>query len=675
MSRYIIKQTSLLIPTLREAPAEAEARSHQLLLRAGFIRLLAAGIYSYLPLGWRVLRRIQTIVREEMDQAGFQELHLPAMQPAELWERSGRYGAYGAELIRLQDRHEREFVLGPTHEEVITALAASEVNTYRKLPLRLYQIQTKFRDERRPRFGLLRGREFLMKDAYSFDRSWEELDRTYQAVRDAYRRIFTRCGLKADDKPVAAIVRGDHEVNENKLAAAIGCVTLELADPQEVLKVTGAPHGYAGPVGLEIPVYLDRDAVLYGGAVAGAGEEHAHVRNVVPSRDFQPAHIGDYRCVQEGDRCPNCGETLHFAKGIEVGHVFKLGTKYSSVLNAGYTDEAGREQTMIMGCYGIGVSRLLSAVAEQSPAEQGMCWPLGIAPYSVHLIPVSAQDPDQAAVVEQIAKELARQGVECLVDDREERPGVKFKDADLIGLPLRIVVGKRAGEGIVEWTDRRAGGRTEIARDYACSREWNFLGRLTLCIAMMEEAMTIRPAKREDAHHAARLLYDALHDVANQLTGEDSEEAVLAALEAYFAAEDGRLSYKQTLVKELDERPVGLVVAYGGDQAAELDRPILARLRSMKQNPDLQLDKEADLDEYYIDTLSVSPEYGGRGIGTSLIRAAEERASAYGYAKIAMAVVTDNTKAHSLYLKLGYQTDKNIMINGHVYYHMVKHLG
>ncbi|RED41229.1 prolyl-tRNA synthetase [Paenibacillus sp. VMFN-D1] len=579
MSRYIIKQTSLLIPTLREAPAEAEARSHQLLLRAGFIRQLAAGIYSYLPLGWRVLRRIQTIVREEMDQAGFQELHLPAMQPAELWERSGRYGAYGAELIRLQDRHEREFVLGPTHEEVITALAASEVNTYRKLPLRLYQIQTKFRDERRPRFGLLRGREFLMKDAYSFDRSWEELDRTYQAVRDAYRRIFTRCGLKfsmveaeagaiggegethefmapaeigedtivsclacgyaanlekaaaaarersadeaerqapaiekvatpntrtieevsaflgvpasqilktmiyrADDKPVAAIVRGDHEVNENKLAAAIGCVTLELADPQEVLKVTGAPHGYAGPVGLDIPVYLDRDAVLYGGAVAGAGEEHAHVRNVVPSRDFQPAHIGDYRCVQEGDRCPNCGETLHFAKGIEVGHVFKLGTKYSSVLNAGYTDEAGREQTMIMGCYGIGVSRLLSAVAEQSPAEQGMCWPLGIAPYSVHLIPVSAQDPDQATVVEQIAKELARQGVECLVDDREERPGVKFKDADLIGLPLRIVVGKRAGEGIVEWTDRRAGGRTEIAWQEAarlaaeiCSASWETL--------------------------------------------------------------------------------------------------------------------------------------------------------------------------------------------------------
>ncbi|WP_116231746.1 proline--tRNA ligase [Paenibacillus sp. VMFN-D1] len=574
-----MKQTSLLIPTLREAPAEAEARSHQLLLRAGFIRQLAAGIYSYLPLGWRVLRRIQTIVREEMDQAGFQELHLPAMQPAELWERSGRYGAYGAELIRLQDRHEREFVLGPTHEEVITALAASEVNTYRKLPLRLYQIQTKFRDERRPRFGLLRGREFLMKDAYSFDRSWEELDRTYQAVRDAYRRIFTRCGLKfsmveaeagaiggegethefmapaeigedtivsclacgyaanlekaaaaarersadeaerqapaiekvatpntrtieevsaflgvpasqilktmiyrADDKPVAAIVRGDHEVNENKLAAAIGCVTLELADPQEVLKVTGAPHGYAGPVGLDIPVYLDRDAVLYGGAVAGAGEEHAHVRNVVPSRDFQPAHIGDYRCVQEGDRCPNCGETLHFAKGIEVGHVFKLGTKYSSVLNAGYTDEAGREQTMIMGCYGIGVSRLLSAVAEQSPAEQGMCWPLGIAPYSVHLIPVSAQDPDQATVVEQIAKELARQGVECLVDDREERPGVKFKDADLIGLPLRIVVGKRAGEGIVEWTDRRAGGRTEIAWQEAarlaaeiCSASWETL--------------------------------------------------------------------------------------------------------------------------------------------------------------------------------------------------------
>lgn len=579
MSRYIIKQTSLLIPTLREAPAEAEARSHQLLLRAGFIRQLAAGIYSYLPLGWRVLRRIQTIVREEMDQAGFQELHLPAMQPAELWERSGRYGAYGAELIRLQDRHEREFVLGPTHEEVITALAASEMNTYRKLPLRLYQIQTKFRDERRPRFGLLRGREFLMKDAYSFDRSWEELDRTYQAVRDAYRRIFTRCGLKfsmveaeagaiggegethefmapaeigedtivsclacgyaanlekaaaaagersadeaerqapaiekvttpntrtieevstflgvpashilktmiymADGKPVAAVVRGDHEVNENKLAAAIGCVTFELADPQVVLKVTGAPHGYAGPVGLDIPVYLDRDAVLHGGAVAGAGEEHMHLRNVMPFRDFQPAHIGDYRSVQEGDRCPNCGETLHFAKGIEIGHVFKLGTKYSSVLDAGYTDEAGREQTMIMGCYGIGISRLLSAVAEQSPAEQGMCWPLGIAPYPVHLIPVSAQDPDQAAVVDQIAKELARQGVECLVDDREERPGVKFKDADLIGLPLRIVVGKRAGEGIVEWTDRRAGGRTEVAWKEAarlaaeiCSASWETL--------------------------------------------------------------------------------------------------------------------------------------------------------------------------------------------------------
>ncbi|OZB97989.1 proline--tRNA ligase [Paenibacillus sp. XY044] len=561
MSRYISKQTSILIPTLREAPAEAEARSHQLLLRAGFIRQLAAGIYSYLPLGWRVLRRIESIVREEMEDAGFQELLLPAMQPAELWERSGRYGDYGAELIRLQDRHEREFVLGPTHEEVITALAAAEVNTYRKLPLRLYQIQTKFRDERRPRFGLLRGREFLMKDAYSFDRSWEDLDRTYQAARDAYRRIFTRCGLKfsmveaeagsiggegethefmapaeigedtivscpacgyaanlekaaaaaaagerseeeaehqapaiqkvatpntrtieevsaflripassilktmiymADGEPVAAIVRGDHEVNENKLTAALGCGALELAEPQDVLKITGTPHGYAGPVGLHIPVYLDRDAVLYGGAVAGAGEAHAHVRNVVPFRDFQPAQIGDYRSVQEGDRCPNCAEALQFAKGIEVGHIFKLGTKYSSVLDAGYTDEAGREQTMIMGCYGIGISRLLSAVAEQSLGDQGMCWPLGIAPHAVHLIPVSTQDPDQAAVVDQIATELARQGVECLIDDREERPGVKFKDADLIGLPLRIVVGKRAGEGIVEWTDRRGGVRTEL---------------------------------------------------------------------------------------------------------------------------------------------------------------------------------------------------------------------
>lgn len=565
-----MKQSTLFASTLRDVPSDAEAASHRLMLRAGFIRQLAAGIYTYMPLGWRVLRKIEGIVREEMDRAGAQELLMPAMQPAELWKESGRYNVYGPELIRLKDRHDREFALGPTHEEVITTLVRNEINSYRRLPVTLYQIQTKFRDERRPRFGLLRGREFLMKDAYSFDTSWEALHESYQNMYEAYARIFERCGMTfraveadagaiggeggthefmaladigedtvvscsrcdyaanlekatsvskrgdasisgtttgvspfekihtpdarsikqvaaylavqphqiiktliyvADEQTVAVLVRGDDEVNEIKLKNAVGAENLELADAETTMQATGAPIGFAGPVGLTIPVYVDQAVTEMDEGVTGANEADYHLGHVVPGRDFDAALTFDIRNAAEGDGCPRCeAGVLRFHRGIEVGHVFKLGTKYSETLGAKYLDQNGREQPMIMGCYGIGVSRILSAIAEQSHDDRGLIWPAAIAPYQVHVIPVSVKDEAQMKLARELYDRLASQGMEVLIDDRDERPGVKFNDADLFGIPYRIVVGKLAAGGEVEFVERHNLEKQTITADEAALR-------------------------------------------------------------------------------------------------------------------------------------------------------------------------------------------------------------
>ncbi|QUL52431.1 proline--tRNA ligase [Paenibacillus tritici] len=552
-----MRQSHLFVTTLREAPAEAETRSHQLLLRAGYIRQLAAGVYTYMPLGRKVLRNIETIVRQEMEASGAQEVLMPSLQPAELWRQSERYKVYGKELMKLQDRHEREFVLGPTHEEVVTELVRGEINSYRRLPVTVYQIQTKFRDERRPRSGLLRGREFLMKDAYSFDTGWEGLDLTYQAMYSAYERIFDRCGLKyravqanagaiggkgqnhefmalseigedtlavctlcgyaanleqaevrrgtarpaqdcsgrpapekfhtPDQKTIqqleqesgirpeeiiktiiytsgssafAVLVRGDHEVNELKVQQYLGCGEIALAEHDRVQEVAGVGAGYVGPAGLSIQILVDAAIADMAEAVTGAGEKDYHLRGVVPGRDFPLTHVGDFRSAAPGDVCPHCGGGgLEFHQGIEVGRVFKLGTVYSEKLGAGYLDTDGRSQPVVMGCYGIGISRLLSAVAEQNNDEQGLSWPLALAPYTVHILLMSAKDTEQRELAEAMYVQLTSLGIDTLLDDRDERAGVKFKDAGLIGIPVALVVGKSAAEQKVEYMDRRAGSK------------------------------------------------------------------------------------------------------------------------------------------------------------------------------------------------------------------------
>ncbi|GGA31328.1 proline--tRNA ligase [Paenibacillus physcomitrellae] len=543
-----MRQDKLLVPTLREAPGDAEANSHKLLLRGGYIRQLAAGVYTYLPLGWRVLRKVSNIVREEMDRTGAQELLMPAMQPAELWQESGRYNVYGPELIRLKDRNDREFALGPTHEEVITTLVRNDVTSYRKLPMNLYQIQTKYRDERRPRFGLLRGREFMMKDAYSFDVNWEGLDKVYKDMYNAYSRIFTRVGLDfraveanagsiggegenhefmaladigedtivsctacdyaanlekaeigftevprndegvpafekihtpgtasiaqlsealgvpanqlvktmiyvADGKIVAVLIRGDHEVNELKLQDVLGFEDIRPAESEEVTAAGFVP-GFASPVGLDVTVIADREVMNVASWIVGANEKDYHLKNVIPTRDVKITKVADVRNATEGDVCPRCGEPLQFHRGIEVGHVFKLGTKYSQALGATFLDQEGKSQTMIMGCYGIGISRILSAITEQRSDGGSMVWPVSIAPFHVHLIQISAKDEAQRQLAEQLYEQLQAAGIEVLYDDRDERAGVKFKDADLMGMPIRVTVGKQAGEGLVEFKNR-----------------------------------------------------------------------------------------------------------------------------------------------------------------------------------------------------------------------------
>ena len=547
-----MRVSRLYAPTLREVPAEAEVVSHQLMLRAGFMRKAAGGIYTYLPLAWRVLKKIERIVREEMDAKGSQELLMPIVQPAEIWQESGRWDVYGAEMFRLQDRHNRCFCLGPTHEEMVTTLIRGDVRSYRQLPLSVYQIQNKYRDERRPRFGLMRGREFIMKDAYSFDRDEAGLDKSYQDMYDAYTNIFTRCGLnfrpveadsgaiggsgshefmviadsgeaeivfctscdyaanveKAELFPLEAqeeamltkeevvtpdcktiadvcaylklpvdhsvkavaynsekglilcFVRGDHEVNEIKVINTCGVIDLEMAT-EEQLAAAGTVGGYMGPVGIDnkkVIVVVDATVMKMHNVCCGANKEGYHFINVNPGRDFTPTYVADIRLIQEGDPCPHCGGEVSKARGIEVGQVFKLFTKYSSALKATYLDENGKEQPMVMGCYGVGVSRTMAAAIEQNYDDNGIIWPIEIAPYHVLVVPVNTKDEASAAKAEEIYMQLKKVGLETVIDDRKERPGVKFKDADLIGYPLRVVVGpKTLTEGKLEVKIRKTG--------------------------------------------------------------------------------------------------------------------------------------------------------------------------------------------------------------------------
>jgi len=554
----------MFIPTLRETPAEAEIISHQLMLRAGLMRKLASGIYSFLPLGYRIFRKIEQIVREEMDRAGAQELIMSALLPAEYYKASGRWEVFGPEMFRLKDRHGRYFCLGPTHEEIFTETVKNETRSYRSLPLTLYQIQTKYRDERRPRFGVMRSREFVMKDAYSFDRDEAGLDVSYKKMYGAYCRAFDRCGLdyivvdadsgamggsgsqefmvkseigesviafceacgfaandekaecvpdlccegaagccdelamekvatpdvrtieelmkffkcspkefaktliyKADDKIVAAMVRGDRELNEIKLQNYLGCIELDMADPETVSSVTGADVGFAGPVGLKAELIVDLEVAGMKNFVVGANETGYHLKNVNIDRDFRASAVKDIRNITEGDKCPRCGVPIKVAHGIEVGHIFKLGTKYSKALDCVYLDENGKEQPMIMGCYGIGINRTMAAIIEQNYDENGIIWPIAVAPYHVIIVPVNPTESVQAEVAEKLYSGFREKGIEVMLDDRNERPGVKFKDADLIGIPVRITVGKKAGEGIVEYKLRKSCEIREFTVDEA----------------------------------------------------------------------------------------------------------------------------------------------------------------------------------------------------------------
>ncbi|MCR4400699.1 MAG: proline--tRNA ligase [Syntrophomonadaceae bacterium] len=545
-----MRASALLFPTLREDPAEAETVSHRLLYRAGMIRKTAGGIYTYLPLGLRVLHKVMQIVREEMDRAGSQEVGLPIIQPSELWMQSGRWAVYGDEMFRLKDRHDRDFCLGPTHEEVITDLVSHEVHSYRELPLLLYQIQNKYRDEIRPRFGLMRAREFIMKDLYSFDVDEAGLEVSYQKMYEAYCRVFDRMGLDyrvvqadvgaiggaashefivlastgeskvvfcdgcsyaanvekseclpeprgeraepaplekvhtpgrrtiaevseflglpawqtaktlvyvADGKPLAVMVRGDRELNEIKLKNFLGANELFMADEAWTRELTGAGFGSLGPVGLQLPLYADLEVELMANLAAGANQDDYHYVNLNPGRDFTPAAYVDLREAEAGDLCPSCREgRLAETRGIETGHIFKLGTKYSQAMGATFMDETGQERLMVMGCYGIGVSRTMAAAVEQNNDENGIIWPMAIAPYQVMVVPVNVNNAEQREAAESIYARLQAAGVEVLLDDRDERAGVKFKDADLIGIPLRITIGpKSLAAGKVEVKRRR----------------------------------------------------------------------------------------------------------------------------------------------------------------------------------------------------------------------------
>jgi prolyl-tRNA synthetase len=556
-----MRWSKILIPTLKEDPSDAEVVSHKLLVRGGFIRQVSRGIYDYFPLALKVIRKIENIVREEMDRAGAQELLMPIASPAELWQESGRWEVYGKELVRFKDRNDRDFCLGPTHEEIVTDLVRRAVRSYRELPFNLYQIQSKFRDEVRPRFGLMRGREFIMKDAYSFHTDIEDCKREYDNMVLTYKRIFDRCGLqyrpveaqtgaiggslshefqvlaesgedaivscnhcdyaanieKAEVKAqrpaardltqeppglqkvstpgkksvaevaeflklapekfiktliyqvdggelIAALVRGDHEINEVKLQAALGCRELALANEAAVSAATGVTPGYLGPIGSKLRIIADLSVQSMRGAVTGANEANAHYIEVDQERDFTPSAFADIRFAVAGDYCPRCGQgRLEAHRGIEVGQVFYLGRKYSELMGATYLDAEGRERPIEMGCYGIGISRLMAAAVEQNHDANGIIWPLAIAPFQVLLLPINYNDKATGEAANFLYEELQRRGVEVLLDDRDERPGVKFKDADLIGIPLRITIGaKGLQKGSLELRWRREGKVIEI---------------------------------------------------------------------------------------------------------------------------------------------------------------------------------------------------------------------
>ena len=539
------------IPTLKEDPSDAELISHKLMVRAGMLRKLAAGVYTLLPLGWRVTRKVAQIVREEMDKAGGQELLLPILMPAELWKETGRWEQYGKELFRQKDRHERDYVLGPTHEEAITDLVRNHIRSYRDLPLHLYQIQTKFRDEIRPRFGVMRAREFLMKDGYSFHTDEAQLAATYDRMREAYAAVFRRCGLEfviveadsgaiggdvnhefmvtaesgeslifsspcgyaasverakfkidplpaepeealdsretpsrktveevasflsvepsrllkslvffAGEEPVLAVIPGDRELNEAKLARVLGHPAPRLATAEEIERLTGGPLGFTGPVGLAgtLRTILDLSVQEGRNYVTGANKRDVHWVNVRVGRDVQAIERADLATAREGDRCPRCGDPMRVGRGIEVGHIFKLGLKYSQAMGARYLDSEGNERTIVMGTYGIGITRTVAAVIEQLHDANGIVWPYSVAPYHVHLVPVNIRHDPSREAAEAIYARLTEWGIESMLDDRDERPGAKFKDADLIGIPLRVTIGEKGlKDGVVELRDRRTG--------------------------------------------------------------------------------------------------------------------------------------------------------------------------------------------------------------------------
>jgi prolyl-tRNA synthetase len=571
-----MRWTQGFIPTLKETPAEAEILSHKLLLRAGLVRKLTGGLYTFLPLGARVLRKVEQIVREEMNRAGALEVLMPALQPPEIWQQSGRYETAQGVFFKARDRAKKEWILGPTHEEVITTLVAGELSSYRQLPKNFYQIQTKFRDEIRPRFGLMRAKEFIMKDAYSFDTTDEAAQISYKKMYDAYARIFQRCGLKvmaveadtgvmggkfshefmvpaetgenevvyceecsyaaniekassrvqatetvstggapekfatpgvvtiealtkapysvpanrqiktlvyiAQDKPVLILLRGDHQLNEAKLTGALGTGTFRPAEAEEIFSALGAHPGSLGAAGVKtIPVYADETLRDAAGMTTGANEDGFHFRHVEINRDIAVAKWSDLRLAEAGEACCNCGKPLKIRRAIEVGHVFKLGTKYSEALKALFLDEAGKQQPAIMGCYGIGVTRTLQAVIEQCNDKDGIIWPVSVAPYTVCLTPLSVT-PDGAVMklAEKIYDELTGRGVEVILDDRDDRPGVKFKDSELIGFPLRIGIGEKSlAKGEVEFKPR--GGQLQAVKaEEAVAKTMEFLGLSTL---------------------------------------------------------------------------------------------------------------------------------------------------------------------------------------------------
>ena len=566
-----MKLSKMHLKTLREVPNEAEIPSHILMMRTGMIRRLASGVYGFMPLGWRSIRKVENIVREEMDAAGGQEILMSAVQPAELWQDSGRWYAYGPELWRVKDRHGRDFCLGPTAEEIFTDIVRTDVTSHRQLPMNLYQIQTKYRDEARPRFGLMRSREFIMKDSYSFDKDYEGLDKSYQEMYDAYTKIFTRCGLtfrpvEADtgaiggsnsheftafsevgeseiafcehcdmaatveraecvDAPasdaemlaleevhtpetktieevaaflgveksqtmkallfvtydeeqkengyVAAFIRGDRELNMIKLVNALDIPehSIEFADEEKMGASCGCVGGFTGPIGLhDCKIVVDSELVGQKNLVAGANKTDHHIKNVNYGRDFEGDIVVDIKNLLEGDSCPVCGAPVKHTRGIEVGQVFKLGTKYSESMGATYKDENQQDQLIVMGCYGIGITRTVAAVIEQHHDENGIIWPMSVAPYHVIITVMKPDDEVQAEVAEKIYADLQKAGAEVLLDDRKERPGVKFKDADLLGIPIRITVGRGAADGIVEYKMRRDADKVELGVEEAITK-------------------------------------------------------------------------------------------------------------------------------------------------------------------------------------------------------------